>query len=562
MVSNSLTQEWRASWHKERWLQIAPCLVLLLLASSTVAAYIVAPTFWFDEATFLVNVRDVQWHDILQPLPFYDQASPFLFIALEKLLYTIFGMSEHALRAPSLLAYCAMAVLALRFPGLKLAEKLIFAISLCAGVVVADYAIQAKHYLVEMLSLFLMLFVYLQPAERTPPTLVRLGVVLLAIGAAPTAPIVITGLLVGLVADELWRKKGPFRFQSLVAQLRFLAPLIVGGIVNGIFYIVYLKPAADAQVQVYRYTFDYGFADGASFPLFVLRRLFTIVAEQYHPIGVLVAAFAAIGAIFSFRRYPRHAAVFTAILLVVIFLNSLGLFPLLVGRFSFVLLPTLAFFVAIGVASAADKLASWLPSMALVTLVAIILAAPALRWIVFKPHGQQANRSLAVVADRLHAGATDDKPILVTMGSQPVIDAYFGPFGARLACTDSPAGMVGWTDRCSHRRRPASQESFANAQTPWYVMNYIAHVSFGENEKDVPPAVVSQWTDEYTNFMAQQICAHRSVYLFNVHLRKSFVDRIERATPLSESFVVTDDNREKDGSDGLLKLMSCKRVQG
>lgn len=557
MISGLSTRGGWASRYLERRLQFVSYLVLLLVVGCAAAAYIVAPTFWFDEATFLVNVRDVAWVDILRPLPFYDQASPLLFIALEKLLYAAFGISEYALRLPSLLAYLGMSVLALRFPTMRAAERLIFAVSLCASLVVVDYAVQAKHYLVEMFSLLLLLFVHLQPEDRRPLALVRLGVVLLAIAAAPTAPIVILGLFIGLAADAMLKARGSQKRRDIASESMLLAPLLVGGIVDAVYYIVFLKPVANAQLLVYRYTFDYGYADHTSFPLFVLRRLYGIIVEQYHPFGIPMTVLAAVGAVVSYRRYRRHALTFSAVLLVAILLNALGMFPLLIGRFSLVLLPTLAFFAAIGAAAIADKLQAWLPPAACVMFLAIVIGLPAWRWAVSIPHGQQAKRSLSVVAQALHGDITNDTPVMVTMGSQPVIDLYFGPFGGGHACDASPAGVIGWTDRCSRPRRPPAEEKFVGAQTRWYIMNYIGHVSFGGSQKDMPAAVVAQWTDEYIGYLSRQICAHRSAYLFNVHLQKSFIDKIQQDGAVSEWSVVADDSRQADGSDGIVMRVRC-----
>jgi hypothetical protein len=67
------------------------------------------PAVWHDEAALLVNVIRLPVTDSFGPL-LYDEASPPLFLLLEKAVAAVLGDGEYALRLPSFLAACAAVV--------------------------------------------------------------------------------------------------------------------------------------------------------------------------------------------------------------------------------------------------------------------------------------------------------------------------------------------------------------------------------------------------------------------------------------------------------------------
>src|SRR3974390_2634127 len=129
----------------------------LLIACIAIYKAIPHLTLWFDEATYFVNVRDISWYEILKPLPFYNIVAPFGYTAVLKLVYQLVGLNEYALRAPSLVAYAGVFMVAMGFPSLTRLERAAFSVILCSSFVLLDYSFQAKHYLLELFFIVLLI---------------------------------------------------------------------------------------------------------------------------------------------------------------------------------------------------------------------------------------------------------------------------------------------------------------------------------------------------------------------------------------------------------------------
>lgn len=71
--------------------------------------YARGPAVWHDEAALIVNVIRLPLKDSLGPL-IYDEASPPLFLLLEKAVVAVLGDGEYALRLPSFVAACLAVV--------------------------------------------------------------------------------------------------------------------------------------------------------------------------------------------------------------------------------------------------------------------------------------------------------------------------------------------------------------------------------------------------------------------------------------------------------------------
>lgn len=88
------------------WLIWAAVALGLLLRSYHYAR---GPAVWHDEAALVVNVLRLPVQDSLGPL-IYDEASPPLFLLLEKAVVAVLGDGEYALRLPSFVAACASVI--------------------------------------------------------------------------------------------------------------------------------------------------------------------------------------------------------------------------------------------------------------------------------------------------------------------------------------------------------------------------------------------------------------------------------------------------------------------
>jgi hypothetical protein len=90
---------------------LVPFLVLIALGSILRIAYFRADTsLWGDEAGLALNLQQHSYRELAQPLGGHQQA-PYLFLLIEKALFSRFGLNEHWLRAPALFSSLASLVL-------------------------------------------------------------------------------------------------------------------------------------------------------------------------------------------------------------------------------------------------------------------------------------------------------------------------------------------------------------------------------------------------------------------------------------------------------------------
>ena len=107
-----------------------------------------------------VNVRDIAWHELFHPLPFYDQTAPFAYIALLKAIESIVGLQETVLRLPSWLALIATFALIARLPETGRTTRILIAALIAGSFVTARIVTDAKPYMFEALFAFAMMIAF------------------------------------------------------------------------------------------------------------------------------------------------------------------------------------------------------------------------------------------------------------------------------------------------------------------------------------------------------------------------------------------------------------------
>jgi len=560
-MTSARVQAHPRSWVDESRIVYGCCLAIMLLSGILILRNV---PLWYDETAYYVNIRDASWRELLFGLPFYDQAAPFGYSAVLKTIQAAFGMNEILLRLPSLLGWASIAIVASRFPGLSALERALFCILIVSSSVIFEYSTYMKHYVWEFFFLLLVVSqnipespVYRRPVFRTLCLLIasvfsfQVAIVIAAVGLTVAVrealPILARGIAGsgGQGARLLTRER--IRDVSIA-----LMPLVFITVVEVAKYVLVTKGASAIILTNYRYAVDFGYLDRQGVLEFYAVQMFAIF--WYHFVEVPVSMVVLLASLFlgmAIAIYRRRTVsiAFFMLLAVAIALNAAGFYPLLPGRFTLLLALPLAFFMALGMAEVAGRLGPRFRIAAVAGIAILCTAGPVL--MAMRPLGQHTRQLLAVARSQLNATSAPASAVLLTVGSQPLVDAYFGPFGDRTACVVSLPGMLGWTNRCAILRRPGKDAGFVGSDTPWFIVNDIGHAMFGLPIRHVDASTVARWTADYADFLFRQACTVPDAVVLVSHFRRSFIpqleDRFARAGTLR---LESDETRRTDGRSG------------
>ncbi|PZQ80126.1 MAG: hypothetical protein DI549_18150 [Ancylobacter novellus] len=205
-------------------------------------------TFWYDEVTLYVNLRDAPFSSLFGTLPFYDQAAPPLYNMVGSALARLVGLNEFLLRLPSWLALVGIGALALAFPRMEKRQRAAFCLASVASYTLLTYSVQAKHYALEMLVI--------APLRGGAGAILRLLAYLLLSLASFLAPLVIGALILFQLADG-WRVERQVTHSPGLAALarRHITralPLVIGGVAALAVYFLISRSISEFQFQNYR----------------------------------------------------------------------------------------------------------------------------------------------------------------------------------------------------------------------------------------------------------------------------------------------------------------------
>lgn len=509
-------------WNLEIVTRYTLLFLLALLFVGGLVRLLATGSFWYDEATLFVNIRDASWVAMTRPLPFYDQAAPLGYLALEKAIYTVGGLNEKLLRAPSFISWITISLLAISLKSIEIKERILFAIAICSSSVVIDYGVQAKHYIVDLAFMMAVLVVFLRQDTAVST---RIFVTIFGIVFSMQTPVALSAVVVAGAAEAIFNKErasGRQRFGRWMAFIRgnwYIAALIL---VNLIYYILVVQPASSLQIKLYRYTFDFGFPADDIIRFYIDFVLYFMRSHGSLGLWLIFIPVMCLGVFDGLRRNRTTAVAFLAIPTIVVALNLVRVYPLVAGRFSLVLLPTVTFFLALGAVGLARRIPGRWGSPVTVVLFGTVLACLAGAGAVAWPRRDM--RDVQPVFDELERHLQSGQTILLTIGSQPIYDAYFGPVPPMPGrCLEASEQIIGWTSRCSHEGAPDRPTGFVGMATPWRVMNYIAHSSLEGPVRDVPSDELLAWRRTYIQYLRMEGCAHQPTILFNVGLTRSFV---------------------------------------
>jgi hypothetical protein len=278
-----------------RWLIWAAVALGLLLRGYHYAR---GPAVWHDEAALLVNVIHLPVQDSLGPL-LHDEASPPLFLLLEKAVAVVLGDGKYALRLPAFLAACG-AVLFTAFAARRLLPPAWAAVAV-GLVAVSDrllfHACEAKWYSFDVCIAAGAIWALVGTSRWPLWARSVLGAVVapVCIWLSFPACFVFGGVLVALLPAAWrsdWRGKATFLAFALVVCVSF-GLLAIG-------------PAQAQRTGPMNACWNGCFADWynpASVPGWAITNTFDVVRYSAHPYGWPLLIPALVGA-WSWLRKP------------------------------------------------------------------------------------------------------------------------------------------------------------------------------------------------------------------------------------------------------------------
>jgi hypothetical protein len=353
--------------------------LLALGAALRLRPYAACPSYWYDEAYLLLNVRDASFLGLLGPLR-DDQAAPPLFLWALRGLYLLAGGSEWCMRLPALAAAAAglfaMVPLARRAVGRRAA---VWAVAFCAlAHHAAAHAAEVKPYALDFLLTQLVLLAALRcrPAGRGRAALAVLAV----LGPWASYPSV---FVLGGAGLALWAR-------ALRRPRRLLFPAVWSALFGASVFVLWLTAArfqANAGLRAFWAGSFLDLSSPDAAVAWVGRCLVEVgnygTREMGGPLLLLALAGAA-----SLRRAPRRVLLLAGPLLLALAASALRVYPL-GGRLLFFLTPCVWLLAARGagalVRRAPARCRGWAAALPAVLLL------PAALW---------ASRLLVVVTPR------------------------------------------------------------------------------------------------------------------------------------------------------------------
>ncbi len=330
----------RASW----LIWVAVALGLLLRGYH----YARGPAVWHDEAALLMNVIRLPVAESFGPL-LHDEASPPLFLLLEKAVAAVLGDGEYALRLPSFLAACA-AVVFTAFAARRMLPPVWAAVT--AGLVaVSDrllfHACEAKWYSLDVCVAAAAIWAVVA-TDRRPVwarCLVAAAVAPVCIWTSFPACFVCGGVLVAWLpaawrAD--WKGKAAFAAFALAVGVSF-ALLVVGPV----------KAQRTGPMDACWSAESGSFADWnrpASVPVWAVANTFDVVRYAFQPYGWPLLVPAVVGVWVLLRKPDGWGAVCTTLLpMGLVFVAAcLQKYPFQAARTTAFLTPGLALLAGVG----------------------------------------------------------------------------------------------------------------------------------------------------------------------------------------------------------------------
>ncbi|WP_020475462.1 glycosyltransferase family 39 protein [Zavarzinella formosa] len=307
------------------WLTIG---VLILGTAGHLAAYFSRPSFWYDEAYLLLNIREKSYVELLGPT-LNQQAAPPLFMWSLRLMYDLFGMSELAMRFPPMLAgllalFVAVPLGRTALPSSGRLWPVWFAALSFHGITLSN---DVKPYSLDLLMTELVLLAglsRLKPPGPDHPRYAEAGLLLLAV-LAPWLSYPSVFSLGGVGLAWAWVCVRHRDRRTIIGFLSYVLMGLASGIV---LYLTVIRFQRTATLTDY---WAFGFIDCRS-GWDAMRSLLSLVrqAGDYHTtgMGIPFLVLAPLGWLVLRRRSPAAALALTGAVLLMLAANLMKAYPM------------------------------------------------------------------------------------------------------------------------------------------------------------------------------------------------------------------------------------------
>jgi len=412
------------------------CLVVLG------AAMAVNRSLWLDESMLLASVDADPWLPPGVELSRYEQALPYGSYLILKLVATLGGVSETALRLPIMLAWL-IGVLLTFAAARRVAGPALAAVAVAGCVLAYNSVTQAtmfKHYAFEFLATAVLILIAAE-LDRRP----RLGIAVGFTAASALAVVFSNGAVFVSIAIALIVLLRHLPEIRRSARARIFAAVLGAGYLLWfvVWYLLVIRPSSAAQFENRSYEL-------AGLDSFIASLLGT---TQYtgQTLGPALSwtPWVVVGVALVLAAERRRLMLWPAVLAVVVGLCGLaalvGVAPFLTPRHLLFVTPVVALAVATGLAATLGRLrvraaVRWAARATAVVVVAV-LAVPAV----------QSARTLIEETRPLYSAAEDECPKLWTYyGAQPATEVYAPVYAPSVPVigtvpVDSAENTIGWT---------------------------------------------------------------------------------------------------------------------
>lgn len=279
-------------------------------------------SLWIDEAMIFVNISEVEFSDILQPLPYYTQASPVLPFALQSLTSSIDSTGFFSLRLYTLLfSFFCICIFILQLPK-KILPHIWLLILTLSTIPFLYYSTEIKHYAFEFASSLFLIISFFSYLKKESKSAFIYSIISLLLGFSNIIPF---GIMLFLVLYfEIKDNKKDFSYYKY-----FIVSFL--GLITSYSYMKYLTENQISSHDVY-------ISQGIISDTITL--LYSVIGA--HGIYlILLTAIALVYGLLSNKEslYHKFSLFYLGIVFSVFVLKILSLYPIISSRHVYWLLP-------------------------------------------------------------------------------------------------------------------------------------------------------------------------------------------------------------------------------
>ena len=478
--------------------------VLLILAVVAAVAVLATRSIWVDEATLLTSIYHIDFSQVLQPLPFYDQASPVLPLVFTKLIALIAGTNIALFRV--LLFTVNIAFAAPLLIHILKEKGVISAGCLTLTFVAVIYSIgyyfsEIKHYGFEAAAVFLFLYwfvIYIDNQEKAlsarliwiPPFVVYMGFSTLLIAPALLAYIAIDTFLAHQFKPKAWQL-------SIKKHLKLGIVLALACVVG----YIQMKQLTLFQMgntwsqQIYGHkglSADISSLYIAFVEAFSLKYLYLVVLSS-----VLALFLNAKTIVFKLNLF------FISLIMLIVVLKILGLYPVLSGRHLVWILPISMLLIALAIPALLQTKIPLFFTLALVLFAAL---------------GLMVANNVVILGKGLNGEVTSNNDLYLKLSQQPKSDVFvFVAAQASLEIDQMQHKMPHQFYGLSQSERLSSMKPLANEQafSDWQFAQMPqtkAFLMIISHDKELDAAPASKRVLALRSTLAKNKCVYESIY--------------------------------------------------